>query len=75
MAREIQTTIKAVDTKEKARRILHALKWYVNTYAELEKEYSSIPNWRFFKQMRNLKKRERLTREFKTRMFELGVFV
>ncbi len=46
---------------------------YINAYDELLKEYARTPNWRIVKAMRNIKKRERLTREFTAKMFELGV--
>lgn len=73
MAGKIQA--KQIDTKQKAYQVVKAFKDYLNEHAELEKEYTRIPNWRHFKQMKNIRKREKLTRQYKLRMFELGVLV
>lgn len=74
MARALQVKLSGIDTKEKSKRLLYEFKRYLNDYAELEKEYIRIPKWRHFKIMKNLKKRENLTRDYKVKMFELGVF-
>lgn len=46
---------------------------YVEEWRELDREYYRIPGWRIFKQRRNLKKRETLTRVFVARMKHHGV--
>ncbi len=47
--------------------LIPAFKKYIAEYKKLEVEYSRIPNWRIFKQLRNIKKRETLTRIFTTK--------
>ncbi len=75
MAGKIKARLEKIDAKEKSRRIIKEFKEYLNKYSELELEFSRIPRWRHFKQMKNIRQRERLTRQFKVRMFELGVLV
>lgn len=46
---------------------------YVEEWRELEREYYKIPAWRIIKQIRNIKKRETLTRVYTARMKHWGV--
>lgn len=46
---------------------------YVDQWRELDNQYARIPGWRIFKQLRNIRKRERLTRLFTARMKKYGV--
>lgn len=75
MAGKIQAKISKIDSKEKATKIVKAFRNYLNSYLELEREYMRIPNWRYFKKMKNIRQRETLTRQYKLQMFELGVLV
>lgn len=74
MGSEIQLSKNALDDKQKASKILKEFKQYLNNYIELEKEFTRISNWRFIKQFRNTRKKEKLTKSFKNKMFELGLF-
>jgi hypothetical protein len=65
--------VTVIDAK-KAKTALKEFAVYLNRYAELEKEFARIPQWRHFKVMKNLRKRELLTRQYKVRMAELGLF-
>lgn len=68
---EKKNRLKVAKTKTKI--ALSAFKQYIEEYAELEKEHARIPRYRMFQQMRNIKKRELLTRDFKRKMAELGI--
>lgn len=46
---------------------------YVEEWQELEREYYKIPGWRIIKQIRNIKKRETLTRVYTARMKKWGI--
>lgn len=46
---------------------------YVEEWRDLERQYYAIPSWRIFKQLRNIKQRETLTRVFVARMKHHGV--
>lgn len=46
---------------------------YVADWRELERQYYRIPSWRWFKQLRNIKKRENLTRVYVARMRHWGI--
>lgn len=46
---------------------------YVSEWRELERQYYQIPSWRIFKQLKNIKQRENLTRVFVARMKKHGV--
>jgi hypothetical protein len=50
-----------------------ALNQYMAEWRQLEAEYYKIPSWRHFKQMRNIKQREQLTRLFATKMQKWGL--
>lgn len=75
MGRAIQAKVNRLKSKKLAGKIINEINWYINEYHELEKEHTRIQSWRIIKQLRNIQKREKLTREFKIRMFELGVFI
>lgn len=53
--------------------ILEQFKSYVAEWRELERQYYRIPSWRVFKQLSNIKRREKLTRVFSQRMKKWGV--
>lgn len=53
--------------------VLEQLKAYIAEWHKLEREYYRIPDWRWFKQMQNIKRRERLTRVFTQRMKKWGI--
>lgn len=46
---------------------------YVEEWRDLERAYYRIPSWRVFKQLRNIKKRERLTTLYVARMKRWGI--
>lgn len=46
---------------------------YVNDWRELDRQYYQIPSWRIFKQLNNIRKREKLTRLFTARMKHWGI--
>lgn len=46
---------------------------YVDQWQELDNQYANIPEWRIFKQLSNIRKREKLTRLFTARMKKYGV--
>lgn len=72
---KIQAKISKIDSKQIAAKIVKIFREYLNKILELEKEYLQIPSWRFFKQMKNIRKREKLNRDYKVKMFELGVLI
>lgn len=53
--------------------ILEQFKSYIAEWRELERQYYRIPSWRVFKQLQNIKQREKLTRLFTARMKNWGV--
>lgn len=75
MAEAIQVKVKAIGRAGTARKILAEFRSYMNRYCELERESTRIPRWRHFKQFKNMRKREKLTRDFKVKMFDLNVLV
>jgi len=46
---------------------------YVKEWHALDVAYYQIPGWRIFKQLRNIKQREELTRVFVARMKHHGI--
>lgn len=46
---------------------------YVEDWRELDRQYYEIPSWRIFKQLKNIRQREQLTRVFVARMKHNGV--
>lgn len=46
---------------------------YIADWRELDREYSRIPSWRHIKQLRNIKKREKLTRLYVARCKKRGI--
>lgn len=46
---------------------------YIEEWRELERQYYQIPSWRFFKQLKNIRQRETLTRVYVARMKKWGV--
>lgn len=52
---------------------IEAFMKYVADWRALEREYYRIPSWRWFKQLRNIKKREKLTRLYVARMRHWGI--
>lgn len=46
---------------------------YVDEWRELDRQYAEIPSWRIFKQLSNIRKREKLTRLFTARMKKWGI--
>lgn len=46
---------------------------YVEDWRELDRQYYQIPSWRIFKQLKNIRQREQLTRVFVARMKHNGV--
>lgn len=53
--------------------LLKAFTAYVNEWQRLDREYSRIPSWRTIKQLRNIRKREKLTKAYTARMREWGI--
>lgn len=52
---------------------LAAFRAYVSQWQALEREYNRIPSWRTFKQLRNIRKREKLTKAYTAKMKEWGI--
>lgn len=48
---------------------------YIRQWEELDREYYQIPSWRIIKQLRNIRKREKLTKAWAQRMREAGVAI
>lgn len=46
---------------------------YIADWRELERAYYRIPSWRWFKQLRNIKERETLTKVYVARMKKRGI--
>ena len=46
---------------------------YVEDWRELDRQYYQIPRWRIFKQLKNIRQREQLTRVFVARLKHNGV--
>lgn len=57
----------------KSQDFIEAFFKYVNEWRELERQYYRIPSWRWFKQLRNIKKREKLTKLYVARMRHWGI--
>lgn len=55
--------------------ILEHLKAYIRAWQKLEREYRQIPSWRSFKQLRNIRQREKLTKAYIERMKEWGIMI
>lgn len=53
--------------------VFEALTKYIADWRELERQYYKIPSWRLFKQLSNIRHRERLTKLFVARMKHWGV--
>lgn len=53
--------------------VLEQLKAYIADWQKLEAEYNRIPSWRTFKQISNVRKREKLTKAYTAKMKEWGV--
>lgn len=53
--------------------VLEQLKAYIAEWQKLEREYYRIPSWRTFKQLKNIRQRERLTKAFTLKMKRWGV--
>lgn len=68
------TTLQLED-KSLLQRLKRVIQKYVDKLVELEKEYIRIAKYKIFKRMRNKRKRDNLTRDFKRQMLELGVVV
>jgi hypothetical protein len=50
-----------------------AFQRYVKEWRDLERAYYRIPSWRWFKQMSNIRQREKLTRVYTARMRHWGI--
>ncbi len=46
---------------------------YSAEWRRLDYQYSRIPSWRTFKQLRNIKQREKLTKAYTAKMREWGI--
>lgn len=46
---------------------------YIDEWQALDRAYYRIPSWRIFKQMSNIRKREKLTKAWIARCREYGV--
>lgn len=53
--------------------IIDSLLKYIADWRKLEREYAEIPSWRFFKQLKNIRQREELTRIFVAKMVKVGI--
>lgn len=53
--------------------LLNAFVDYVNEWQRLADEYNRIPSWRTFKQLGNIRKREKLTKAYTKQMQEMGI--
>lgn len=53
--------------------IMLALQKYIKEWRELEAAYYRIPSWRIFKQLSNIRQREKLTRVYTARMKHWGI--
>lgn len=45
---------------------------YIDEWQDLDREYRTIPSWRIFKQLSNIRKRERLTKAYVKKMRAAG---
>ena len=54
-------------------KVVTAFVKYVEEWQKLDAEYYRIPSWRIFKQLKNIREREKLTRVFTARMKHYGV--
>lgn len=50
-----------------------ALNDYIAEWRRLEAEYYKIPSWRIFKQLKNIKQREKLTKAYEAKMKDWGL--
>lgn len=48
---------------------------YIADWRELDRQYSRIASWRHIKQLRNIKKRETLTRRYIARCKKRGIII
>jgi len=46
---------------------------YTADWKRLDQEYYRIPSWRWIKQMRNIRQREKLTKAYTAKMREWGI--
>ncbi len=53
--------------------ILEHLKAYIAEWQALEAEYYRIPSWRTFKQLKNIRQREKLTKAYTAKMKKWGI--
>lgn len=54
-------------------KVVTAFVKYIEEWHKLDVEYYTIPSWRIFKQLKNIRQREKLTRIFTARMKHYGV--
>lgn len=59
--------------QDKSHPMLTEFPQYLAEWKRLEQEYSRIPSWRTFKQLRNIRQREKLTKAYTARMKEWGI--
>ena len=67
------TLRKSSVVKHTADEVMQALTAYIKEWRELENQFYQISDWRWFKQMANIRKREQLTRVYVARMRHWGV--
>lgn len=60
-------------TQDKNHPIFTEFPQYLAEWKKLEQEYYRIPSWRIFKQLQNIRKREKLTKAYSARMIEWGI--
>lgn len=53
--------------------VYNAFMQYVSAWRKLEQQYYHIPSWRIFKQLSNIRQREKLTKAYVKRMVDWGV--
>ena len=53
--------------------MMNAFMEYNRKWQELDRQYYQIPSWRIFKQLANIRKREKLTKAYTVQMKEWGI--
>lgn len=53
--------------------MMAALQKYISEWQALDAEYYRIPSWRIFKQIKNIRQREKLTKAYTAKMKEWGI--
>lgn len=60
-------------TQDQTHPIITEFPAYLEEWRMLEEAYYQIPSWRIFKQLRNIRLREQLTRDYERKMQAWGL--